>query len=191
MRILLLSQYFPPEVGATQARLESFASGLSERGHDVEGICEVPNHPQGSVRPGYRRRAWVRREADGYRVLHVWVAANPVKTTRTRLASYGTYTAAATLAGVLARRPDVVVASSPPLSVAVAAAAVAARHRVPWLMDVRDLWPESAVALGELSNPRALAFAERLERWLYGDAAAITTVTRPFADAIAQKAAPD
>jgi glycosyltransferase involved in cell wall biosynthesis len=190
VRVLIFSQYFPPEIGATQARMESFASGLAARGHHVEVICEVPNHPQGIVRPGYRRRASVRREADGYRVLHVWAAANPVKTTRTRLAFYGSYTAAATLAGFVSRRPDVILASSPPLPVAVAAASVAARHRVPWVMDVRDLWPEAAVALGELSNQRALTLADRLARWLYGNAAAITTVTEPFRVAIARKADP-
>jgi glycosyltransferase involved in cell wall biosynthesis len=78
-----------------------------------------------------------------------------------------------------------VLGSSPPLPVAAAAAAVAARHRVAWVMDVRDLWPEAAVALGELSDPRALRWAERLQRWLYRDAAAITAVTEPFAAHIA------
>lgn len=190
MRVLIFSQYFPPEVGATQARLESFASGLAGRGHDVEVICEVPNHPQGIVRRGFERRARVRREAVGYRVLHVWVAANPVKRTRTRLAFYGSYAVTATLAGFVSRRPDVVLGSSPPLPVAAAAATVAARHRVPWVMDVRDLWPEAAVALGELSNQRALTLADRLARWLYGNAAAITTVTEPFRGAIAQKTDP-
>ncbi len=74
-------------------------------------------------------------------------------------------------------RPDVVFATSPPLPVGAVGSLVAKRHRVPWVLDVRDLWPEAAVAVGELGSGRAFAFAERLERFLYRDAAAITTVT--------------
>lgn len=187
MRVLIFTQYFTPEVGATQTRLHTFAAGLAERGHDVEVVCEVPNHPQGVVRPGYGGRAVDRRELDGFRATYVWVQTSPVKTTRTRLAFYGSYTLMATLVGSRAHRPDMIFASSPPLPVALAAAVVAARHRVPWVMDVRDLWPEAAVAVGELSNPRMLRAAERLERWLYRNAAAITTVTEPFRESIAAK----
>lgn len=187
MRVLIFTQYFTPEVGATQTRLHTFAAGLAERGHDVEVICEVPNHPQGLVRPGYGGRLVDRRTLDGFRASYVWVRTSPTKTTRSRLAFYGSYMAMAAAVGSLSRRPDVIFASSPPLPVAAAAAIVARRHRVPWVMDVRDLWPEVAVAVGELSSPRMLAAAERLERRLYGSAAAITTVTEPFRDSIAAK----
>lgn len=187
MRVLLFTQFFPPEIGATQTRLHAFARGLAERGHDVEVICEIPNHPQGVVHQGFRGRAVVRREEDGFRVRHVWVATAPSKTTRTRLAFYASYAAGASIVASALPRPDVILASSPPLPVAAAAALVAKRHRVPWVMDVRDLWPEAAVALGELSNARLLAWAERLERRLYEDAAAIVTVTEPFGDLIAEK----
>jgi glycosyltransferase involved in cell wall biosynthesis len=184
---MIFSQYFAPEVGATQSRMHAFAAGLAARGHDVEVVCGLPNHPQGVVRPGYRGRIAVRRREEGFRVVHTWVRTSPVKTTRTRLAYYASYAATATAAGSVLRKPDVVFATSPPLPGAAAAAAVAARHRVPWVMDVRDLWPDAAVALGELSDPRMLALAERLERRLYASAAAVTAVTRPFCRAIAGK----
>jgi glycosyltransferase involved in cell wall biosynthesis len=187
VRVIIFTQFFTPEVGATQTRLHSFAQGLAKRGHDVEVVCEVPNHPQGVVHQGFRGRWVVRRQEDDFRVRHVWVATSPSKTTRTRLAFYASYAAAASIVASALPRPDVILASSPPLPVAAAAALVAKRHRVPWVMDVRDLWPEAAVALGELSNARLLALAERLERWLYEDAAAIVTVTEPFEDLIAEK----
>lgn len=187
MRVLLLSQYFTPEVTAARARVHAFAAGLAERGHDVEVICEVPNHPDGIVHPGYGDKLIDRRELDGFRVSYVRVRARPEKTTRNRLLFYGTYAASATLAGVVARRPDVVLASSPPLPVGAAAAAVATRHRVPWVFDVRDLWPEAAVVLGELRGERAIAAAARLETFLYRSAAAIVTVTEPFAAKIAEQ----
>jgi glycosyltransferase involved in cell wall biosynthesis len=188
MKITLLTQYFPPEIGATQTRMDTFATELAARGHEVRVICEVPNHPQGIVHEDYRRRLLRRREDRGSEVVHVWVRANPERTTRSLLAFYGSYMAMATAIGGLGPRPDVLLASSPPLPVAVAAAALAARHRVPWVMDVRDLWPEAAVALGELSNPRALLLAERLAGWLYRDAQAITAVTEPFGHHIAARA---
>ena len=185
----MFSQYFPPEVGATQARMHAFAEGLAHRGHEVEVICGLPNHPQGVVHPGYRRRPVVRRADAGYSVAHMWVAATPKKTTLTRLGYYASYAGNATLWGSVARRPDVIFATSPPLPGGAAAAVVAARHRSPWVLDVRDLWPDAAVALGELSNPRLLRLAERLDRRLYASAAAVTAVTRPFCAAIEAKTA--
>jgi colanic acid biosynthesis glycosyl transferase WcaI len=185
VRILILTQFFPPEIGATQARLYAFAAGLAKRGHEVEVICEVPNHPQGRVHEGFRRRWVVPRTMDGWRIFHVWVHAARHKTTRTRILFYGTYAAMATLVGVSRPRPDVIYASSPPLPVAAAGKAVAVRHRTPWVMDVRDLWPSAAMALGELSSRRILNVATRVERRLYESASAITVVTPPFAEHVA------
>jgi glycosyltransferase involved in cell wall biosynthesis len=180
MRVLILTQYFTPEIGATSTRVHAFAAGLAARGHDVEVICEVPNHPQGIVLPGFAGRAVVRGRMDGFRTAWVHVRTRAEKTSRDRLLFYGSYAAAAVAYGSLTARPDVILASSPPLPVGAAAAALARRHRAPWILDVRDLWPIAAVALGELRSGRALAVAERLERFLYRDAAAITAVTRPF-----------
>lgn len=185
MRVQIFTQYFTPEIGATSTRVHVFATALAERGHDVEVICEVPNHPHGVVREGYRGRVLVRRRLDGFHVSYVWVLARPEKTTRTRLAFYASYAAMASVVGAARPRPDVILASSPPLPVAAAAALVAARHRAPWALDVRDLWPAAAVAMGELSNLRLLRLAELLEGRLYESAAAITTVTEPFRQEIA------
>lgn len=185
MKITVLTQYFPPEVGATQTRLDTIAAHLAGMGHEVTVICELPSHPQGVVHPEYRGRIVRRRRGAGFDVVHVWVRTTPVKTTRSRLAFYGSYMAMATTVGAIRGRPDVVLASSPPLPVALAGATLAARHRVPWVMDVRDLWPQAAAAMGELANPRVFDWASRLEGWLYRDAAAVTAVTEPFRREIA------
>lgn len=185
MRVLIVSQYFTPEVTAASLRIHPLAAGLAQRGHDIEVVCEVPNHPSGVKQPGYGAAFAETRELDGFRATYVWVRASESKGARHRLASYATFALAATMAScVRARRPDVVLATSPPLSVGAIGAIVAARHRVPWLFDVRDLWPEVAVALGELPEGRALRAAERLERWLYDSAGAVTTPTQPFAEHI-------
>jgi colanic acid biosynthesis glycosyl transferase WcaI len=184
MRILILSQYFTPEIGATSTRVHTLARELARRGHMVDVICEVPNHPQGIVHEGFRNRLLVRRRLDGFRALYVWVVTRPAKTAASRMAFYGSYAGLAAIVGVALPRPDVVFASSPPLPVGAAAALVAARHRTPWILDVRDLWPEAAVALGELTSNRIIRMATILERTLYRSASAITTVTEPFVEAI-------
>ncbi|HSN74663.1 MAG TPA: glycosyltransferase family 4 protein [Anaerolineae bacterium] len=179
MHILYLSQYFPPEVGATQTRAYEMARGLVQAGHRVTMIAEVPNHPSGIVPPAYRGK-WVERSAlDGIDVLRVWVKASPVKTFTSRMAFYLSYMANAALVGALqARGPfDVVYATSPPLFVGAAGLALHGLKRAPFVFEVRDLWPESAVALGELSSPRAIAWAGKLEELCYNRASRIVVVT--------------
>lgn len=187
MRILILTQHFTPEITAARSRLHPIAELLAKRGHEVEVLTAVPNHPQGVIREEFRGKLVARRELDGFRVRHVWVWASPRKTMSTRLRLYGSYATMATIAGFVSSKPDVIFASSPPLPVAAAAMAVAFRHRVPWVMDVRDLWPEVAVVLGELNDSRMIRAAERLEKRLYRSAAAIVTVTDSFCSDIAAK----
>ena len=185
MRILIATQYFAPEVTAAPLRLEPLAAGLAARGHQVEVVCEIPNHPRGIVHPGFPRRPLTTRERDGYRVRYVWVRASPSKRARARLAAYATYAFSATAIGSALSRPDVVFASSPPLSVGAVGAALATRYRVPLVFDVRDLWPQIALALGELEPGPVARGAARLERWLYRHSVAVTTPTAAFRDHIA------
>jgi glycosyltransferase involved in cell wall biosynthesis len=191
MRILILTQHFTPEITAARSRLHPIAELLAERGNDVEVLTAVPNHPEGVIQNEFRGSIVARRELDGFLVRHVWVKASPHKTLGNRLMLYGSYATMATLAGFASHRPDVILASSPPLPVAAAARVVALRHRVPWVMDVRDLWPEVAVVLGELTSRWMIRAAERLERSLYSSAAAIVTVTEAFRRDIAAKIGDD
>lgn len=128
-----------------------------------------------------------RRELDGFRVHYVWVKASPKRSGVRRIVNYGSYAAMAVAAGSAIRGVDVILASSPPLSVGSVGATLAVRHRAPWVMDVRDLWPEIAVAMGELRGARAIAAAERLERRLYRSAAGIVTVTDAFGERISER----
>ncbi len=187
MRVLIVSQYFAPEVTAASFRMVPIAEGLAALGHDVEVLCEAPNHPEGVFHEGFGGRPIQRRAQGSVSVRHVWVRTSPVKTTRSRLAFYGSFAAMAVAAGAAGPRPDVILATSPPLPAAAAAMAIAGIRRVPWVMDVRDPWPEAAVAVGELSNPRIIGALERLERRLYAGAAKIVTVTEPFRQDIAAK----
>jgi colanic acid biosynthesis glycosyl transferase WcaI len=180
VRIGLVSQYFAPEIGATQNRMAAFVEGLVARGHEVVVVCEQPNHPAGIYAPGWGRQPVVIERTDGMTVYRLWVATSPKKTTTRRMAFYGSFAAAALAALMALPRLDAMLATSPPLPGAWAAAIAARMRRVPFVLDVRDLWPAAAAALGELSNPRVIRGFEAGEAWIYRTAAAVTATTRPF-----------
>ncbi len=180
VRILYLSQYFPPEVGATQTRAYEMASNWVRMGHSVSMICEFPNHPSGIIPPEYRGKLYEREALDGIDVIRVWVKASPVKNFRSRMLFYLSYMFSAPLSGLLLARGkyDVIYATSPPLFVGAAALIISQVRGTPLVFEVRDLWPESAVALGELNSPRVIAWATRLEEACYNHARMVVVVTR-------------
>jgi glycosyltransferase involved in cell wall biosynthesis len=180
VRVLLVSQYFAPEVGATQNRMQAFADAIRDAGHEVTVICEQPNHPAGVFHEGYGRLPLRRERGDRLTVNRLWVVTSPRKTTWRRLLFYGTFAAGAFALTAATPSYDIVLATSPPLPGALGAALAARLRRVPLVLDVRDLWPAAAEALGELSSRRALRAFERAERWLYRSSAAVTATTRPF-----------
>jgi colanic acid biosynthesis glycosyl transferase WcaI len=180
MHILYLSQYFPPEAGATQTRAYEMARNLVASGHQVSMLAEIPNHPSGVIPPEYRGKLYERSEMDGIDVIRVWVKTSPVKNFTSRMLFYLTFMLNATLAGLLVARGhyDLIYASSPPLFVGGAALALSVLRRIPLIFEVRDLWPEIAVALGELTRPAAIRWAIRLEQACYRRARAIVIVTQ-------------
>ena len=181
MNILMLSQYFSPEVGATQTRVHEFAKYLAQQGHNVTVIAEFPNHPTGIIPEAYKGKLFDREMLDGFEVVRVWVLASPKKSALRRIAFYASYMVMAVIGGLLSkRRYDVIFATSPPLFVGLAGYALSKLKKAPLVFDVRDLWPAAAVALGELSNSKIIRGAEKIERLLYDHASAITAVTDGF-----------
>jgi glycosyltransferase involved in cell wall biosynthesis len=189
MHILYLSQYFPPEVGATQTRAYEMASGLARAGHQVTMITEVPNHPHGVIQPEYRGHVYFREECDGIDVLRLWVSTSAEKNFRSRMLFYLSFMLGAVIAGLfLAReRYDLVYASSPPLFVGGAALVISYLRRIPLVFEVRDLWPESAVQLGELKQPWAVRLATWLEEACYRRARHIVVVTQGIQDRLVER----
>lgn len=179
-RVLVVSQYFPPELGAAQNRVGAFVSGLADQGHELTVVCEQPNHPAGIYHPGYGRRPVVVERDGTVTVRRLWVAASPRKTKLRRIAFYGSFAAAVSVAMAALPRHDVLFISSPPLPAALVAGGLAVARRTPFVLDVRDIWPAAAEALGELSDRRVLRALEVGERFLYEHAARVTTTTQAF-----------
>jgi glycosyltransferase involved in cell wall biosynthesis len=192
VRILYLSQYFPPEMGAPAARVHELSREWAALGHDVTVLTGFPQHPTGVIPPQYRGQFVRREEVDGIRVVRAPIYATANRGRVRRSLSYLSYALSASLVGPwLARRPEVLIATSPQLLTAAAGALLSALYRVPFIFEVRDLWPQSIVEVGALpAKSAAVKGLEILERALYGQADRIVAVTDAFVDALAQRGVP-
>ena len=191
MRIAYVCHYFPPEPAAPAARVHEFARAWVRAGDDVTVITTFPNHPGGRIPPAYRGRLWSTERLDGIRVLRCWLYAVPNRGIGRRGLDHLSFMLTALLFG-LPRLPtvDVVVVSSPTLFSALAALLIARLRRVPFVMEVRDLWPAAIVSLGLMRPGLAVQALERLARFLYGQAARVVVVTEAFADRLADEGVP-
>jgi len=189
MRILYLTQYFLPESGATQARAYEMANKWIQLGHKVTMLTEFPNHPSGIIPLTYKGKLYERVDLDGIDVLRVWVKTAPDKNYGNRLLFYLSYMVNAIFAGLLLARGkyDFIYATSPPLFVGGAALVLSYLKRIPMFFEVRDLWPETAVAIGELSNSLSISVATRLEEVCYQKAIQIVVVTHGMGDRLIQR----
>lgn len=176
MRFLILTQYFEPEIGAPQVRLGALARALRARGHEVEVVTGLPNHPTGRIAEGYRGRAWMTQHVDGITVRRVWMYAATGSGGR-RLLNYLSFCVTSVVGLARARRPDVIFVESPPPLLMVPARLAGWIWRRPVIMNVADLWPDAAHALGLLADGRMLRVLRWFERWSYGAADRVCAVT--------------
>jgi glycosyltransferase involved in cell wall biosynthesis len=184
VKILYLSQYFPPEMGAPGARASELARHWAAEGHEVTVLTGFPNHPTGIVPPEYRkklRRLVVHENWHGANVTRTWLWPLPNRKAHERILGYSSFCLSSAITGLFAARPDVLVASSPQLLVALSGWWLARCKRVPFVFEVRDLWPESlaAVGMGDSSSlfHRGLA---RIAGFLYRNCDHIVVVTPAF-----------
>jgi lipopolysaccharide/colanic/teichoic acid biosynthesis glycosyltransferase/glycosyltransferase involved in cell wall biosynthesis len=187
MRVLFVTQYWPPETGAAPARARHFALALARAGHEVRVVTGLPNHPSGVVRPGWEGRAGTRETAEGVVVERVWLHATPRKTALTRLWNHLTFAWSALPRALGGPRPDVVIATMPPLFLGVTAWLAARRHRAPMVADLRDDWPHAAVALGEMREGVATRLLDALSRFLQARSARVLAVTPGMRDRLAAR----
>ena len=151
MKILYVSQYFPPEMGAPAARAAELAQHWAEAGHDVSILTGFPNHPTGVVPPEWRSRLHrlVYREKAGHvEVFRTWLWPLPNRKAHERMRNYASFCLSASLRGLGIPSPDVIIATSPQLLVGLSGWWLSFAKRVPFVFEVRDLWPESLIAVG-------------------------------------------
>ncbi len=186
MKIVYLSQYFPPEVGAPAARVSELSRRWAERGHDVQVVTGFPNHPTGVVPPRYRGHLRMRETVDDVDVLRTFIYATPNKGVFRRGLAFLSFAASSVALGGLDRRvrgADVIVATSPQFLVAVAGWALSRLTRTPFVLEIRDLWPQSIVEVGALPASHPVVTALRwVEQFLYRQADLLVGVTDSFAE---------
>lgn len=187
MRILFLSHYYPPEVNAPASRTSEHCREWVKAGHEVTVVTCAPNHPAGKVYDGYRNRIFQRETIDGVEVIRVWtfLAANEGFLRRT--VNYLSYMVSTTLALPQIDRPDVVVSTSPQFFCGLTGGVAKMLRRVPWVLEVRDIWPESIVTVGAMNKGPAVRVLEWLERTAYQGADRIVAVTDSFVPHIAER----
>jgi colanic acid biosynthesis glycosyl transferase WcaI len=186
MRVTLLTHYYPPEVGAPQARLSSLARGLSRRGVEVTVHTGFPHYPDGAIQPPYRNRPWLKEEQHGVQVVRSAVYPVPNRGFGRRIANHASFAGSALATASVSGPADAVIVETPPLLLAGASIAYARGKRAALVVNVSDMWPDSAVELGTLRRPRLVSAARTLEHACYGAAAAIVCPTRGIETALEQ-----
>jgi len=177
LRVLFLTHYFHPEVGAPQSRLLDLANALSRAGHEVTVLTGFPNYPDGVIQPAYRGRLFQVEHLEALRIVRAPVLPAPNRGVARRLLNHASFALSSIPASLAAGRADVVIVETPPLFLAAAGVAVRALKRARLILNVADLWPDAAIQFGALHHRALIAAARALERFAYRHADVIAVPT--------------
>ena len=180
MNILFLSDNFPPEVNAPAIRTFEHCKEWVKLGHNITVVTSAPNFPRGKLIGGYKNKLWQTENIDGIRVVRVWTFISPNEGFGLRIIDYISFMISSFLASFFIRKIDLVIGTSPQFFTVISAYLISKYKRIPWVFELRDLWPESIRAVGAMKNERLLRYLERLEVYLYKKADLIICVTESF-----------
>jgi len=174
-KLVFLTQYFPPEMGAPQARIYELAMRLEKMGHTVSIITAMPNYPTGKIFPDYSVYKFIQEDMKGLNVLRCWIY--PSKSTKfiKRLTNYFSFVFSSMYYGSkILDKQDFIIVESPPLFLGIAGIYLSWKLKAKMIFNVSDLWPDSAIELGILKNKIFIKLAKGLENLCYRKAIAIT-----------------
>lgn len=189
MKILFLSDNFPPEVNAPATRTFEHCREWVKAGHEVTVITCFPNYPQGRVYPGYKNSLCKTEWMDGIKVVRVWSYMTANKGFIKRIIDFISFSVTSFIAGLF-QKCDVIVATSPQFFTALSGRTLHFFKRRPWIMEVRDLWPDSIKAVGAMKESPVLKYFSKEELWCYKSARKIVVVTNSFKREISNKGIP-
>ena len=190
MHVLLLAlNYWPDKLGNAPLMI-GMCEGLVRRGHRVTVVCAFPHHETGAIDPPYRGKALQRDHHNGVDIVRTWIYA-PQGGTIAKMANYASYTATALAAASTVRDVDVVFTPSPPLTLGLVDYAISRTRGIPFVYNLQDLFPEAAVRLGVLTNPRVIRSFERLEKFVYRKAARLSVISDGFRRYLLDRGVPD
>ncbi|MBU3604107.1 glycosyltransferase family 4 protein [Polynucleobacter sp. AP-Kaivos-20-H2] len=180
MHILFLTDNFPPEVNAPASRTFEHCREWVKLGEQVTVITCAPNFPKGKVFPGYKNRLCQTETIEGIRVIRVWSYITANEGFVRRSLDYISFMVAATIASLFTKKVDVVIGTSPQFFTVCAAYVVGLLKRVPWIFELRDIWPESIKAVGSMKDGVLYRSLEKLELFLYRKANRVISLTQSF-----------
>jgi colanic acid biosynthesis glycosyl transferase WcaI len=187
VKIVLLTQYYPPEMGAAQARLSELVARFVARGHEVVILTAMPNYPQGRIYSGYGG-LFHREIRDGVSVLRTYIYPSKSVGMVRRLANYFSFVLSSLVVGaIVLPRADYLIVESPPLFLGISGYALSRLKRARWIFNVSDLWPESAVHLGVIREGLLLQLANALEAFCYRKAWLVTGQSKEILENIHQR----
>ncbi len=188
MKILFLTHYFYPEGNAPATRTYEHCKCWVKAGHDVTVVTCAPNCPSGVVYDGYKNRLYFKETVDGITVVRLWTFLASNKGFFRRILNYISYMAAACLYGIfLARKPDVLIATSPQFFCGWAGGVCRFFRRWPFILEIRDIWPESITTVGAMKKSLIVKILEKMEIIMYRSADHIVTVGNGYKDKITDK----
>lgn len=181
MKLLFLTDNFPPEVNAPATRTYEHCKEWVKKGVEVTVITCAPNFPKGKVFDGYKNKLYQKEIVDGIKVVRVWSYMSANKGAVKRILDYMSFMISAFIVGLFIRT-DIIVATSPQFFTAIAGRWLSFWKQTPWIMEVRDIWPESIKAVGAMKEGLVIRFFEYLEKRMYKSAQKIVVVTDSFKD---------
>lgn len=191
MRIIFMAQCYAPEDVSAAVLITDLATDLARSGHLVTVVTGAPNYPHGRVFEGYRNPIYAMETLDGVRVIRTWSYISPSKKYWPRLFHYGTYSVTSFYGGLFAGRPDVIVSYSPPLPLGLSAWFLSRIFRVPWVLQLEDLYPDAAIAAGVMTNPKVIKFFLGMENFLYRNSQHISVISKKFRQTLLTKGIPN
>ena len=187
MKLLILTQYYPPEIGAPQNRLHELAIRLKDKGINVEVLTALPNYPEMQIQLDYRNKQKRTEIIDGIQVYRSWIYVSKSKNIISRLFNYFSFVWTSYWKGRTLGPYDYLLVESPPLFLGYSAIALSKKLNSKLIFNVSDLWPESAEKLGIVTNKTLLKLAYNLERKCYQNATLITGQTQGIVDSITER----
>ncbi len=188
MKLIILTQYYPPEHGAPQNRLHDLALRWVLKGHDVTVLTAMPNYPGGEVFPEYRGRCTSSETIDGVKVIRCWILPSKKKSTMRQLICYFSFVKSSAFFGMFRLgKSDFLICESPPLFLGFTALFLRLIKRTRLVMNISDLWPESAVQLGMIGKGPALSYLEWFEKHLYRKSVLVSCQTEGIVEGVKRR----
>lgn len=192
MHILLLTQYYKPEDVGPAIWIDEMVADLTAMGHEISVLTSFPNYPRGEIFEGYRGKLFQREVLDDISLTRTWIYATHSKSFLSRTLNFGSFSFSAVLGGIFAaKRPDLIYVLMPPLTLGVTGAILALVKRTRLVVNIQDIHPYAAVALGVLRNKRAIRFFEAMEKWIYRRADHIVVISKGFKENLQSKGVPE